>query len=290
MLLDKMSHTGQRVVMSSFSLIIVLFSIYYAKHSLFVPIYLLLLAAIICAALKEYYNIARKKGFYPLDMIGFGATLLFVASVYLSVSYNCCSYLPFVAMWLAFIAIFLYYFSRGHEPLANSAVTYFGLIYLSLPLSGLAAITYYFPEGAAQDGRWWLIYLLLISKMTDTAAFFAGSAWGKHKMTPTISPKKSWEGAASGLAGAVVASILFFMFCHLFWEESPVQMTFFQSLWIAVVISLLAQIGDLAESLLKRDGGVKDSSHLPGLGGMLDIVDSLVLTTPFLYFTLRTLY
>lgn len=290
MFLDKMSQTGQRILISTFSIIIVLFSIYFAKLPPFRPLYLFLIGAIICAALNEYYTITQRKGFNPLVKTAFIATFALVFSFYFSLHNSCCSFLPFVILWLTFIAIFLYYFANGKEPLTNTAITYFGLIYLTVPLSCIVLITYFFPDHASQDGRWWLIYLLLISKITDTAAFFAGSTWGKHKMAPFISPKKSWEGAVAGLVGAVLTSLLFFGACQLFWTTPPMEITFFQSIWIAVVISVLAQMGDLAESLLKRDGGVKDSSHLPGLGGMLDIVDSLVLSTPFVYFVLKTLY
>jgi len=290
MLLDNMSQTGQRIVVSAISIIIVIFSIYFTKYSSFQPIFVFLTTIIICVSLKEYYTILLKKGFKPLVKTAFVITFFLIHSIYLSIQTNCCSYIPLVILWLALICIFLYYFAKGEEPLVNSALTYFGLIYLTLPLSCIVLITFFFTKDAPQDGRWWLAYLLLVTKMTDTAAFFAGSKWGKHKMTPFISPKKSWEGAVAGLVGAVLTSLLFFIAGKLFWEVPPVEMTLFQSIWIAIAISLLAQIGDLAESLFKRDGGVKDSSHLPGLGGMLDIVDSLVLSTPFVYFVLRTLH
>jgi phosphatidate cytidylyltransferase len=82
-------------------------------------------------------------------------------------------------------------------------------------------------------------------------------------------------------------SIFFQWATHFFFNESPIILTFWQSLWLGGMISLLGQFGDLAESLLKRDCGVKDSNQLPGLGGMLDVVDSLVFTSPLLYFFLK---
>lgn len=290
MFLDKLNQTGQRIVVSIISIIIVLFSIFYAKQPRFEPVFVFLIGMVICFALHEYYRITEKKGFQPLKKVAFATSFIFLFSLYYSNHSDCCTSLPLIILWLALIGISLYFLAKGEDPLGNSAITYFGLIYLTLPLSCLVLITYFFPEQASQDGRYWLIYLLLVAKMTDTAAFFAGSQWGRHKMTPYISPKKSWEGAIAGLLGAVATSLIFIGACKLFWKEPPIEMTLFQSIWIALIIGLLAQIGDLAESLFKRDGGVKDSSHLPGLGGMLDIVDSLVFTTPFIYFVLKTLH
>lgn len=290
MFLDKLNQTQQRLVVSIFSMVLVFFSVYFARRPLFQPIFVFFIGVIISAALYEYFTIAQKKGFHPLVKMACGATFLFVFSLYFLVHHDCCQSLPLVVLWLTLTAILLYYFVAGEEPFANSAITYFGLIYLTLPLSCILLITYFFPEDAMQDGRWWLAYLLIVAKTTDTCAFFVGSKWGEHKMVPFISPKKSWEGAIAGLVGAITASFVIVAISKFFWKVPPMQVSWFQSLWIAAVISILAQIGDLAESLLKRDAGVKDSSNLPGLGGMLDIVDSLILSTPFVYFVLKTLY
>lgn len=290
MFLDRLNQTQQRLVISTFSVIFVFFSIYFARHSFFQPIFVFFIGTIISAALYEYFTIAQKKGFDPLVKMTCGLTFLYLFSLYFLVYHDCCQSLPLFVLWMALTVTLLYYFVAGKEPFVNSAITCFGLIYLTVPLSCLLLITYFFPEDATQDGRWWLAYLLIVAKTTDTCAFFVGSNWGEHKMVPFISPKKSWEGAIAGLVGAVAISFVMFAVCHIFWKMPPMKISWFQSLWIAAAISILAQIGDLAESLLKRDAGVKDSSNLPGLGGMLDIVDSLVLSTPFLYFVLKTLY
>ena len=168
--------------------------------------------------------------------------------------------------------------------MGNLAITLFGIIYLTLPISCALRINYFFPEQAAQDGRLWLAYVLLVTKMTDIGAYFCGKTLGKNKLAPSISPKKTIEGALGGLGAALITSLIFTLLASTL---TIFPMSFLQSIWIGIAMSVLAQLGDLSESLLKRDAGVKDSSHLPGLGGMLDIVDSLIFTLPLMYLLLK---
>lgn len=290
MFLSNMSHTKQRITMSVIIVAILAFSISFSQHPLFRPLFVLLTAGIICFAQAEYYRIVRSKGFTPLARLGFLTTLAFVICDYIGIAYPQLAILPQATLWLMLIAIFFYYFFKGNNPLGNIAITLFGIFYLTIPLSLVVNIAYFFPSDHPQNGGWWLFYLLLITKMTDTGAYFVGRKFGKSKMTPYISPKKTWEGAAGGLTIALLASFFFFSAIHHFFEAPPLPLTLFQSFWLACAISLLAQFGDLAESLLKRDAGIKDSSHLPGLGGALDIVDSVIFTCPFIYFFLKCNY
>lgn len=290
MFLQNMSNMKQRLTISLFIVVIILFSISFSHHPLFRPIFVLLTASIICFAQWEYYHIAHGKGYTPLTKLGVIASLAFVFSDYIGITYPTLEIIPLIVLWLTLIASFLYYFSKGNDPFNNVALTIFGIIYLTIPISLVLNITYYFPADATQDGRWWLFYLILITKITDTGAYFIGRKFGKNKMVPYISPKKSWEGAAGGLATAIVTSVVFFFIVNHIFDPSPISLSYFQSIWVACAISILAQFGDLAESLLKRDVGVKDSSHLPGLGGMLDMVDSVIFTCPFIYFFLKISY
>jgi phosphatidate cytidylyltransferase len=130
------------------------------------------------------------------------------------------------------------------------------------------------------QGRAWLLLLTAITVASDTAAFYTGSKFGKHKLCPAISPGKTWEGFAGGLAGSLGASLLV---RHFFLPEQGL-------LWICFIVLLLGCLGaagDLSESVIKRAFGVKDSgSLLPGHGGLLDRIDSLLLTAPVLYYLL----
>lgn len=287
MLLDQMSNLKQRLFISLLAAIILFFSIYFANNSLFKPFFALGTAILISFALYELYYMTRGKGYDPLIKLGIVFSFIYVFLNFLGISYPTFSILPLIAGWFFLVSSFGYYFNRGNNFLMNIAMTIFGFVYLTVPLSFVLNIIYYFPVTDAQDGRWWLFYLILVTKITDVGAYFIGKKWGYTKMTPFISPKKSWEGAVAGLLSSILASILFVFFLKIFYETSPINLSYLQSAFIGVFISLIGQFGDLAESLLKRDAGVKDSSHLPGFGGILDLVDSLIFTCPFLYFLLK---
>ncbi|MDO8472583.1 MAG: phosphatidate cytidylyltransferase [Dehalococcoidia bacterium] len=128
------------------------------------------------------------------------------------------------------------------------------------------------------DGRNWVILTLLTTFATDTAAFFVGRTWGRHKLSPQVSPGKTKEGAVGGLAGGIVASWVLAMLLHL--PLSP-----WKALLLGLLVSVFAQIGDLTESMFKRSAGVKDSGRLmPGHGGILDRIDSILLTGIVVYY------
>jgi phosphatidate cytidylyltransferase len=120
------------------------------------------------------------------------------------------------------------------------------------------------------DGKWWLLTVLVAVWLADTAAYLIGSRFGKHKLSPRLSPKKSWEGYLAGILFSLVGTPLF----TLLWPASA-NITPLDGLWIALPISLLTTLGDLGESMIKRQFGVKDSSKLlPGHGGAFDRIDS----------------
>ena len=120
--------------------------------------------------------------------------------------------------------------------------------------------------------------------MNDIGGYFSGKIWGKKKLAESISPHKTIVGSVGGLICAIAVSLIF-----SFWAKgSDIHFTlhFIPAIVLAVVFSLGAQIGDLAESLLKRDAKIKDSSTIPGVGGILDMLDSLIFNIPILYFYL----
>jgi phosphatidate cytidylyltransferase len=121
----------------------------------------------------------------------------------------------------------------------------------------------------------WSIFIVMAS---DTCAFFAGRAWGKHYMAPSISPQKTWEGAVGGLLGSIIVSIVLGI-------VFSIPFNYWQLVLLGFLVGVLAQIGDLVESLLKRNNGVKDSGNLiPGHGGILDRVDSFILVGAIVYY------
>lgn len=236
------------------------------------PLLAFLIGTCITLAVNEYYNLVKEKGFEPVSSLGIVTAISYLTALYLVVLVPQAKLFPWIILGLSGAALFSHFFSTGKNPLINLALTLFPLVYLLIPLGISFWITYDF----ANEGPWWLLYLILMTKITDSGALFFGKLFGKHPLAGYISPKKTWEGAAGGFFATLLASLLF-------WRFAPVAITFGQSLLWAALLSIAAQFGDLAESLLKRDSGIKDSSRLPGLGGFLDVMDSLVFTTPLLY-------
>jgi phosphatidate cytidylyltransferase len=281
--LSKMNNLEQRLVVSSIGIVLLIISIFLSHYAFFKPIFALLTAGVISTALWEYYHIAMSKGFQPLVKIGIIGTIVYVMMVFLRTQTYQAAMFPQIILGIMLMSSFLYFFIQGTNPLVNLAISSFGIIYLTIPISCILDINYFYNENLVTDGRWCLVYLLFVTKMTDTSAFFTGKKYGKHQLSKYISPKKTWEGALGGFLGAIGTSLVLYFFWHIFFTPIPFRLTLLESIWLPMLISLVAQFGDLAESLLKRDVGVKDSSALPGLGGFLDMVDSLIFTTPLLY-------
>ena len=268
----------QRLITSTIALPITLVLVLLSNVPLFRSLFVLAIAAVAALAVGEFYLLAQKKRTKPLAALGIATTLCYLFATYIS-----SGPLSVAVMTLSLIIAFTLCFSRNDAPIATMATTYFGLLYITIPLAFLVNIAYFFPEESSDQGRWWLLYLLVVAKMSDTGAYFAGKAWGRRKLAPMISPNKTWEGAIAGCATAIGASFIFSMASPLFaFSLAPID-----ALILGLILALLAQFGDLTESLLKRDAGVKDSSQLPGLGGFLDLIDSLIFTGPALYFYLK---
>lgn len=282
-----LSDLQQRLIVGSLAAILVILSITFSQVLWFQPIFVLLTGCVIVLALWEYYQIATTKKYYPLAKIGIIGSFLYSFAIYAYTQTKYAEIIPDIVLGVILIAAFTYYFIKGADPFVNLAVTFFGIVYLTVPLNYLIKINYFRHDDWVTDGRWALIYLLFVTKVTDAAAFFVGNKFGKRKLTPYISPKKTWEGAIGGLLGAILISVIFFAIFNLLMSEKPFPISFWQMLWLPILISVAGQFGDLAESLLKRDVGVKNSSHLPGLGGILDTVDSLIFASPIMYFFLK---
>lgn len=278
-----MSNFQQRLLLGSLTAVFSILCIWFSPSPAFRPFFTLIIASLITIAALEFYHMAQGKGYQPLIKIGLTGCFLYVLAIYATTQHHDLDPFPYVILIGTLFSSFIYLFRTGKDPLINLSLTFFAFIYLVIPLSTWLNIVYFFPESSAQEGRWWLFYLLSVTKLTDVGAYFVGSSIGQHKMTPTISPGKTWEGGLGGLLFGVLTSCLFYLFIP--WI--PIQLSFPQALWLGILLSFMGQIGDLAESLLKRDVGLKNSSDLPGLGGGLDVFDSLVFTSPLLYYFLK---
>jgi phosphatidate cytidylyltransferase len=160
------------------------------------------------------------------------------------------------------------------------SVTLFGLMYVPWLLNFIQKINF-FP---GVNGPFYVLYFILVTKFSDTGAYAVGSLFGKHKMIPRISPGKTWEGFAGAILVSTAASVTF---AHLAGDRLY-GMNWIHAVILGVILSISAVVGDLIESLFKREAGVKDSgTHFPGIGGILDLLDSLLFNAPLMYVYLR---
>jgi len=177
------------------------------------------------------------------------------------------------------VAILLSQVLAGRElksGLLDTSVVAFGIFYVAWLLGHLILIRQF------AEGPFLIFLVFLVTWANDTAAYYVGSFWGRHHMAPRISPRKTWEGAVGGLIGSVAASFA----CRWWFLES---LSAADALLIGLLVGIAAPLGDLCESILKRSADVKDSGGLiPGHGGVLDRVDSLIFTTPVIYYYLLT--
>jgi phosphatidate cytidylyltransferase len=159
--------------------------------------------------------------------------------------------------------------------LPGVAAVMFGAIYTCVP--------WHFAGVLRAQSVHWLFFALALNWSGDSVAYYAGRAFGKHRLAPLVSPKKSWEGAAGSVAGSIIFGVLYMGY---FEPLTPV----WKIVTIAILANIAGQVGDLAESAMKRGAGVKDSGHiLPGHGGLLDRVDSSLFALPVVFGLMRTL-
>jgi len=162
------------------------------------------------------------------------------------------------------------------------STTLFGLMYVPWLLNFIQEVNFFPTIGG--DGRFYVLYLILVTKFSDTGAYTVGSLIGRHKMMPRISPGKTWEGFGGAIIGSVLASLLF---AHFAAAHLPGMKTV-HAVVLGLLLGAAAVVGDLIESLFKREAGVKDSGKFfPGIGGILDLLDSLLFNAPIMYLYLR---
>ena len=230
----------------------------------------ILVALLMVPALFELSKLAGAKGVKILLPCSLPAAVL------ISTSY----YWPFFVftfdiftLFLAFILMACFLYQRVRYGLsgvlANCGAACFSILYLGL-LGAFAPATY------VDFGPWHLLMFIFVVKCSDIGAYTAGLLLGKHKFSPVISPKKTWEGMAGAVVLAALVAVAFAVFCDI--------MSWRLAIVFGVVFAFIGQLGDLAESMLKRDAETKDSSNsVPGFGGILDVVDSILITAPFGY-------
>jgi phosphatidate cytidylyltransferase len=242
--------------------------------------------------LWEFYRMLDHKGLPNFKITGLicGAVLLAGSFYYFSKIGPTGSYDFEVAVLLFFLlTVFgrqMFVRLRHDEPLQTMAYTLFGLLYVLWLFNFITKIVYLTPRSSTGQltGQFYVLYLIAVTKFADMGAYLTGSAIGRHLMVPHISGKKTWEGFFGAIVFALLCSLALFKLMpgHLSalnWTHATI---------LGVLLGLAAVLGDLAESIIKRSTDVKDSGNLlPGIGGALDLLDSLLFTAPLLFFYLR---
>ncbi|MDE2322309.1 MAG: phosphatidate cytidylyltransferase [candidate division NC10 bacterium] len=232
--------------------------------------FFLLVTLAILVGLYEFYGMAKAGGWHPLTRLGIGC----------GVALSCMEFFGAPAPWLisAFAGVIVLLLisllvagTDRKEAVSRGAITLLGLMYVAGLLSFPALLR------AMALGRTYIFYLVFVTWAGDTGAFYVGSAMGKRLLCPTVSPRKTIEGSVGGLICSVLASGLATFW---FWEGLGAV----ESVAMGLGVGVMGQVGDLCESMLKRSFGVKDTGALiPGHGGLLDRVDSLLFAGPILY-------
>jgi len=232
--------------------------------------YFLLIAIILAGSAWEYVRMFRAVHDEPDQIITVGGVLVLVTARFFFVQ----AAIPlFVLLVLLAMAVHIIAYERGRDRApVDFAVTVAGVVYLGWLGSYLLDLR------QLPQGGWWLMIILPIIWAGDTGAYAIGSAYGRHKMTPRLSPKKSWEGYFAGLFTSVIVGAFFsYAFSSLGPEPLAGMITPLQGGFLGLAIGALAPLGDLGESMFKRQGGLKDSSNIfPGHGGFFDRIDSWI--------------
>lgn len=238
---------------------------------------LLLLLFMLAAGSHEYVKMLNHKGFYPSLKVIYLTEAILATVVYFK-------RIDLVAITLTICAMcsFLWVLFRGRQPyIANVATTLLGMVYCGwfplhlIFLRDLSCDKY-------DSGLGFVILMFTAILMTDVGCYYVGTKFGKHKLAPVISPNKTIEGSIGGMFFAILGSLLIWAYMKFLLE---IDVHWYAMVCGGIICTIFAQIGDLCESLIKRDAGVKDSgTSLPGHGGFLDRTDSFVLTIPVMYY------
>jgi phosphatidate cytidylyltransferase len=256
--------------------------------------YVFLLVMVVLAAfgLAEFYGLAAKRGLVCFKGWGILGGVLLMAGTFLNLtgqvgtSGSPARVNDFETSFLILFVLGLclcQFFSRSNTAgMVAIATTLFGLMYVPWLLNFIQKINFFFFPGV--EGRYYLLFFVVITKFSDTGAYAVGSLIGRHKLCPRISPGKTWEGFVGAIVVSTLASLLL---AHFLGQKMP-GMNWIHAVILGVILSVCAVVGDLIESLFKREAGAKDSGKFfPGIGGILDLLDSLLFNAPIMYLYLR---
>lgn len=256
----------KRLISASILIVIIVLSLFN------IWVFNITITAFIVIGLYEFFTMLEKKGIMIYKYFGIGMGAIIPLSILTRFEPTKKWELLFIVLTLIFLIMMQFKRRENSGVIVDISTTLFGILYVSWFLSFLIKIRS-FAEGVGLLGL-----VLLVTKLGDIGAYLIGTRFGKTPLLPRISPKKSVEGAVGGLVFSVLGALA---------AKAFTDFSYMHLLFIGIILGVLGQLGDLSESLIKRDCQVKDSGNiLPGMGGILDEVDSLLFTAPAFYFYL----
>ncbi|MDS1029088.1 phosphatidate cytidylyltransferase [Bacillota bacterium LX-D] len=256
----------QRILTAVIGVPVAVFIVYLGKLPIFLTVTFISLLG-----LKEYYHIVDKLSIKPYRILGYLTGIIMLMVIYLNFPLR--HYEPLIVLFL--IGVINLVVNYGKRSISDLAYTLLGVLYISGLFGYLLLIRYNFI-----NGFWWVIITLVLIWLNDSGAYFSGMYFGKHKLHVHVSPNKTIEGAVGGVLITIIAAIIISVVFGI--------LTIWHSVMLSFLIALAGILGDLWESALKREAGVKDSGNLlPGHGGILDRFDSLLFAAPVVYYYLR---
>jgi phosphatidate cytidylyltransferase len=253
-------------------------------------VFLAIIVVLASAGLMEFYGLVEKRGLQCFKYCGLAGGVLLMIGTFLNLTGRLgMNNSParvndfetsFLILFVLGLCVRQFVARNNSTGILSISTTLFGLMYVPWLLNFIQKINF-FP---GVEGHFYLLYFVLITKFSDTGAYVVGSLIGRHKMIPRISPGKTWEGFGGAIVVSTGASLIF---ASLARDHMP-AMRPLHAVVLGVILSCAAVIGDLIESLFKREAGVKDSGKFfPGIGGMLDLLDSILFNAPLMYIYLR---
>jgi phosphatidate cytidylyltransferase len=255
-------------------------------------VFLLFMVTLACVGLIEFYGLVEKRGLVCFRYWGIAAGIMLMLGTFLHVTGNLGIHgtpsrvndfeTSILILFVLGLCVRQFVSKSNTAGMLAISTTLLGLMYVPWLLNFIQKINF-FPS-INENGKFYVLYFILVTKFSDSGAYAVGSLIGKHKMIPRISPAKTWEGFGGAIVVATGASLVF---SHFLGDKMP-GMTPLHAIVLGVILSSTAVIGDLIESLFKREAGVKDSGNFfPGIGGILDLLDSLLFNAPIMYLYLR---
>ncbi|MBC8453709.1 CDP-archaeol synthase, partial [PVC group bacterium] len=249
-------------------------------------------------AQHEFYSMMNKAGIPVFRFVGMACGTAMISSTFWTIGPNPID-LASGYKWenMVLVATLLFMFIRqfpqkhNDKPLSTIACSLLGVWYVPLLFNYFTRLTFAWQDAdmaqsVGRTGQMLILYLVLVVKISDVGAYFTGRQFGKHKLFPRLSPKKTWEGFVGGVVFSLVASIVFCMAAG--WRLGTLTFGLSDAILMGLLLPVVGILGDLFESLVKRAAAVKDSgSTIPGMGGVLDVLDSLLFGAPVLYVYVR---